>query len=607
MATVFDNIDVTVEAAFGDNPLDTSPTWTDISAYVRDVSISRGRQSEFAKYAPGTATIRLDNRDRRFDPEYTSGPYYGDLVPMVPVRVTSNYNGGTDYTLYYGFITGWPTVYNQANTDAVSIVKAIDANRLLGNTVIDVDDYRDAVVAENPLVYYPMQEQDTETVPFVQPSGASLTYTWDNSNASSNIRYPVNSSNSLRGLFQVDAVSSYNWRTVMFWCDVSDNVIFNGDQQTDNVDLRLVVTAGDTATSVALDYDTGFDPRRVTDTALLDLSTGWHFVVFTFDTTAHTYELIIDNVSRMSGSVPTGTNVSMVDQFRFSDIRTRTISHVATFAGAASSLDIAGLWTLGSQGYSGELSSTRLTRTLDDVSWPAAWRDIETGVQTVGEYRPARTVARDYNEQIPVAEQGDLFISRDGEVAFVNRTTTDNANIVALFDDDGTDYPFATIEVDANTVDAIRNSISVIYATDTVTVEDSASVTAYGRAQDILDARLIDDSDTAETIGNVVLAKTKDPRTRVRSLEVNVRTDPTMVPTIAQLELADDVVVAFTPTGVGDELWRAVRVQGVSHRITSSSWVTQLYLAPGPISTNGPLFVLDDDTYGKLSSGNKLG
>ena len=545
MATVFDNIDVTVEAAFGDNPLDTSPSWTDISAYVRDVSISRGRQSEFAKYAPGTATIRLDNRDRRFDPEYTSGPYYGDLVPMVPVRVTSNYNGGTDYTLYYGFITGWPTVYNQANTDAVSIVKAIDANRLLGNTVIDVDDYRDAVVAENPLVYYPMQEQDTETVPFVQPSGASLTYTWDNSNASSNIRYPVNSSNSLRGLFQVDAVSSYNWRTVMFWCDVSDNVIFNGDQQTDNVDLRLVVTAGDTATSVALDYDTGFDPRRVTDTALLDLSTGWHFVVFTFDTTAHTYELIIDNVSRMSGSVPTGTNVSMVDQFRFSDIRTRTISHVATFAGAASSLDIAGLWTLGSQGYSGELSSTRLTRTLDDVSWPAAWRDIETGVQTVGEYRPARTVARDYNEQIPVAEQGDLFISRDGEVAFVNRTTTDNANIRALFDDDGTDYPFATIEVDANTVDAIRNSIAVIYATDTVTVEDSASVTAYGRAQDILDARLIDDSDTAETIGNVVLAKTKDPRTRVRSLEVNVRTDPTMVPTIAQLELADDVVVAL--------------------------------------------------------------
>ena len=37
MATLFDSIDVTVEAAFGDAPLDTSPSWTDITGYVRDV------------------------------------------------------------------------------------------------------------------------------------------------------------------------------------------------------------------------------------------------------------------------------------------------------------------------------------------------------------------------------------------------------------------------------------------------------------------------------------------------------------------------------------------------------------------------------------------
>jgi len=31
-----------------------------------------------------------------------------------------------------------------------------------------------------------------------------------------------------------------------------------------------------------------------------------------------------------------------------------------------------------------------------------------------------------------------------------------------------------------------------------------------------------------------------------------------------------------------------------------------LYLSPGPINTNGPLLVLDDDTYGELDN-NKLG
>ena len=163
------------------------------------------------------------------------------------------------------------------------------------------------------------------------------------------------------------------------------------------------------------------------------------------------------------------------------------------------------------------------------------------------------------------------------------------------------------VEVGANTVGAIRNSVAVGYATDTVIVEDSTSVAAYGRAQEFLDARLIDDPTTAEAIGQVVLDKSKDPRTRVRRLEVNVRSQPSMVPTVAELELGSDVVVAFTPTNVGAELWRAVRVQGISHRITPDSWTCGLYLAPGPFTANGPLFVLDDDTYGKLDSGNKLG
>jgi hypothetical protein len=176
-----------------------------------------------------------------------------------------------------------------------------------------------------------------------------------------------------------------------------------------------------------------------------------------------------------------------------------------------------------------------------------------------------------------------------------------------LFDDDDTDYPFSNVQVDANTVDAIRNSVAVRYATDTVTVEDASSVAAYGRAQQSLNAQLIDDPADATAIGEARLAQTKDPRTRVRRLDVNVRADTSMVPTVAGLELADDVTVSFTPTGVGDELWRAVRVQGVSHTITLERWDCQLYLAPGPIGTNGPLMLLDDDEYGKLSSGNKLG
>jgi len=604
---IFDDVTVAVEFGFGYQPLATSVSWQAVTSYVRAINVDRGRSSEFSTYGPGTCTLTVDNRDRRFDPEHTSGPFYGDLNPMVPMRVTTSY-GGTDYTLFYGFVTGWPTAYNQSNSDAVSTIVAIDANRLLANTVITVEHYRDAVVAEGPLVYYPMQEKDTQSVPFVQPGGASLTYTWNNGNSAVDIGYPADTPIALKGLFNVADVSSYDWRTVMFWCDLEDQIYFDAAQQNGFVSSLLVIRPGDANTTIDLSYfKTLFDQREVSATSNLGLSTGWHFVVFTFDTSANTYELFIDNVSRMSGSVPSGGYSTVFDRFVIRDNASKAISHLATFAGAASSLDIAGLWTLGSEGYADELSSARLTRVLDDISWPSVWRDIETGVQTVGSYKTGDVSARDYLEQVENAEQGAVFVSRDGDVVLKSRTTADASTPVALFDDDGTDFPFGNVQVDANTVDAIRNSVEVRYATDTVTVEDASSVAAYGRAQQSVDARLINDGSVAESIGDTLLARTKDPRTRVRRLDVNVRADTSMVPTVAALELADDVTVSFTPTGVGDELWRAVRVQGLSHTITLERWDCQLYLAPGPINTNGPLMLLNDDEYGKLSSGNKLG
>ncbi|MEV4059732.1 hypothetical protein [Nonomuraea dietziae] len=56
----------------------TSPTWTDISPWARGITIKRGSsrvESPILRYDTGTALIRLDNRDRRFDPTHLSGPY----------------------------------------------------------------------------------------------------------------------------------------------------------------------------------------------------------------------------------------------------------------------------------------------------------------------------------------------------------------------------------------------------------------------------------------------------------------------------------------------------------------------------------------------------
>jgi hypothetical protein len=283
-----------------------------------------------------------------------------------------------------------------------------------------------------------------------------------------------------------------------------------------------------------------------------------------------------------------------------------SVAHLAMWTGTLNATQITDLYDA-AVAYPDELSSARLTRTLDDAGWPASWRDIETGVQPVGSYRPASLPVPRYMDQIDNAEQGALFVNREGEVEFRSRTTAEAVSPVGLFDDSGDDLPFANVAVDAHTVDAIRNRVDGQYASGTVTAVDSASVTAYGEASESVDLQLIDDPDDAQSIVDTRLARAKDPRTRVTRLDVNVRRDPAgLVPVVAALDLSDDVTVSLTPTGVGDPLWRAVRVQGITHTVTPQSWDVSLYLAPGPINTNGPLMILDDDTYGVLDS-NKLG
>jgi len=62
-----------VEIAFDDETLEPDPEWTDITSYVRDVQVNRGRSTELDDYPTGKATFVLDNRARTFDPLHGPG------------------------------------------------------------------------------------------------------------------------------------------------------------------------------------------------------------------------------------------------------------------------------------------------------------------------------------------------------------------------------------------------------------------------------------------------------------------------------------------------------------------------------------------------------
>ena len=134
----FDSVTLTVECAFSTAPLAVTPTWTDISAYVMGIDlIQGGRATGLDQFAPGTLRLTLNNSDRRFDPLYSSGAYYPNVLPRKKIRVRATYSAVT-YDLWCGYVDGWPTTYEPSNTLAICNVNATDGFKILARARLPI-------------------------------------------------------------------------------------------------------------------------------------------------------------------------------------------------------------------------------------------------------------------------------------------------------------------------------------------------------------------------------------------------------------------------------------------------------------------------------------
>lgn len=132
-----------VEIAFGSTPLDTTPTYTNVTAFVRNtaefpVTIRRGRQRELDNFDPGSCTLTLSNRTRRFDASYAAGPHFGQLLPRTPMRVTATW-ATVDYVMFTGWVTGFPQTFGVGGKDATVTIESVDALAWMGTTQLPID------------------------------------------------------------------------------------------------------------------------------------------------------------------------------------------------------------------------------------------------------------------------------------------------------------------------------------------------------------------------------------------------------------------------------------------------------------------------------------
>lgn len=132
--TQTDNFILDVDTLDGSSELAAGEKYADVSAYVRDVTIRRGRQRPVDRFTAGTATVVLTNTDARFDPRNLTGPYaaagISGVLPMRPIRVSATYNG-TTYRLFTGFIDSLSFGYAPGLRDATVTLACSDGMKLL--------------------------------------------------------------------------------------------------------------------------------------------------------------------------------------------------------------------------------------------------------------------------------------------------------------------------------------------------------------------------------------------------------------------------------------------------------------------------------------------
>ena len=135
----------------------------DITDRLVTCSVNRGKNNALDRIDAGVVSITVDNSDRRFDPLYVDGPYYGQLVPRRTVIISSN-----DYPVFVGFIDDFDIQYEPGKQSVVAI-SASDALSVLTNSGLEeftpdsqLSGARINAVLDRPEVDWPAAERDID-------------------------------------------------------------------------------------------------------------------------------------------------------------------------------------------------------------------------------------------------------------------------------------------------------------------------------------------------------------------------------------------------------------------------------------------------------------
>lgn len=601
---VDDQTHLAVEVSWSAGALET-PVWVDITADVRWWDTLRGRNRELERMQPGRTTIVLGNRERQYDSSNPDGPYFGNLKPMRRLRIRETFIGVT-YPVFDGFIDRILLDYPAKGKDATATIVATDAFKIWARTDLPLSVYADVVADDDPAIYWRLDEQKNyeEDAALAALNRGSLGPTGNGSYVGppplggeqlvvkdpGTSMVPVNSIQTpgSRDMGVFIANADFNMLASSFavevWCvpefeDISFTTVWEAFDAG---------PGGPTAASLERGADEFIFSRTTNAPNTLSVSSAgtevnnkrYHVVC------RHVFGEPLRmwvNGTLFTGSTSTGTFEQLADlrvgypqspsggpgQGNFHG----PIGHFAVYTGAdAVAVDQAWVdrhYAAGTAPWQGDLPGVRIGRLLDAAVWPATWRELDAGAQTLQSAAIDGQTVLEHAHKTQETEFGLLFVSRAGDARFVARSAVfARAPGPTDLGDGPGEAGYRDIKFDdGDTVLRNRATISRLNGVARVD-EDTASVDEYGRFDYTLDG-LLHDSDTySATYAAFVVDEYAEPRRRVTSLVIGtppVGQEAAAYPAMLGVELGDVVTVLSRPLGGGDPFEQVCAIEGIQH------------------------------------------
>ena len=107
---------------------DSAVTILELTSNVQSISTSRGRSRVLDTFEGGVATVQCIDTTGVLDPD--NGTYADQIKPMIQIVISATH-GGSERTLFSGYIEAWNYTYRQDIDAAYVTINAVDGERIL--------------------------------------------------------------------------------------------------------------------------------------------------------------------------------------------------------------------------------------------------------------------------------------------------------------------------------------------------------------------------------------------------------------------------------------------------------------------------------------------